>query len=138
MTENKGYQLPKFPTTFKEEDLLEGFWGSQDPSLINEALIRNVLDLKEVNNQLDKIDREKTKAELMYKHKFRESYLGQSDSKNEAWKRNSAEMSCEKEEIQLVYLNELSKELTRKAQELRARLETLKTISNNIREEMRL
>lgn len=134
------YKLPDFPDTVdvNEDDLLEGFWGTQDPILINAALIRNVWDLKKVNELLTKVDRKKTRAELRYKHKYREVYLSQKDGKSETWKRNNTEMACENEEISLLYLEEMSKELSRRAQELRARLETLKNISFNMREEMRL
>lgn len=132
------YKLPEFPDIIKEEDVLESFWGTHDPDKINEAAIQNMLDLKEINAQLLKVDRKKVKLELLYKHKYREIYLSQSSDKNETWKKHKTEMECEKEEIKLTYYEELSKELNRKAQEIRARLETLKNISYNVREEMRL
>ena len=132
------YKLPDFPDVIKEEDILDGFWGTHDPEQINEASIQNMLDLKEINEQLLKIDRKKVKLELLYKHKYREVYLSQPSDKNETWKKHKTEMECEKEEIKLAYYEELSKELNRKAQEIRARLETLKNISYNVREEMRL
>lgn len=132
------YNLPEFPKIVSDEEKLDNFWGDKDPAYINSALIKNILDLKAVNDELVKVDRKKVKAEINYKRKYRESYLNQPNSKSETWKKISSEMQCEKEEIKLLYLKEMSQELTRKAQELRGRLETLKNISFNLREEMRL
>ena len=137
MNENN-YNLPKFPKIVSDEEKLDNFWGDKDPAFINSELIKNILDLKAINDELIKIDRKKVMAELTYKRKYRKVYLEQPSSRSETWKKTSSEIACEKEEIKLTYLKEMSSELNRKAQELRARLETLKNISFNLREEMRL
>lgn len=121
-----------------EENLLESFWTTRDIDLLNEALINNVLDLKEVNRQLAKTGRKKTEAEQKYKHKYRKTYLSQPVERTETWKKINSEIECEEEEWELNYYIELETEYNRRAQELRARLETLKNISFNIREELRL
>lgn len=131
-----GYEI-KFPP-IEQENLLESFWNTRDIDLLNQALIDNVLNLKEINIKLAETGRKKAEAEANYKHKYRKLYLQQPNERTETWKKINSEINCESEEIKLNYYIELENEYTRKAQELRMRLETLKNISFNIREELRL
>lgn len=134
---DKGYVLPSFPELTKE-DIEQTFWGNQDFGLINEAMIKAVIELKDLNRKLANVERKRVKADLTHKHNYREAYLSQPEGRNETWKRNRAELECEDTEVALQYLEEISRELNRKASELRFELEALKNISFNIRQELRI
>lgn len=138
MEENKKhYKLPEFPEP-TDIDILEGFWGNQDFDLINKTLADSVIKLNDINNKLELYEREKVKTELTYKHKYREAYLSQDEKKTESWKKNKSEMLCESEEAKLFYLEEMTKELQRRASEIRFQLEVLKNISYNVRQELKI
>lgn len=135
----KDYILPSFPeiSELSKEDLQHSFWGTEDFALVNEALIRAVLQYKELNQKIAEYERKKIKADLEYKHKYRLSYLSKSEGPGtESWKKSFAEMECEKEEIKLQYFEEICRELVRKSNEIKLEIDVLKTISFNIRQEL--
>lgn len=136
--EKSNYRLPNFPNILTDEDIAQTFWGSQNPGLLAEALMQTVVKLKELNKNIIEYERRRVKAELTYKHKFREAYLLQDQNRTEYWKKTNAELACEKEEIQMLYFQEICSELSRKTREIRDEIDVLKTLSFNYRQEMKL
>lgn len=136
--ENTNYKLPNFPNILTDEDIAQTFWGSQNPGLLAEALMQTVVKLKELNKSIIEYERKRVKAELRYKHKFREAYLSQEQNRTEYWKKTNAELACEADEIKMLYYQEVCSELSRKVKEIRDEIDVLKTLSFNYRQEMKL
>lgn len=132
-------KMPEFPD-WKDLESVESagsFWDYQEISNINNTLIRTVMNLKEVNRQLTNYERERTEVELNYKHLYRSTLIN-STAKTESAKKRVAEVACEDLEIQLFYLDEIIRELNRISSGLRIDLDILKTLSFNLRQEMKM
>lgn len=128
-------KLPQLPE--QEDYNTESFLDNQEVATLNKNLIDTTLKLREVNKRLDYYSRKKLEAEVLYKHKYRETLL-ETEAKTESQKKLLAELECENEEIKVLYLEEMIKELTRLSYSLKSEIETMKILGNNIRVEMRL
>lgn len=131
--------MPEFPSWegLESIDSAGSFWDTQELSHLNNTLIRTVVNLKEVSRQLTKYEREKTEVELNRNHIYRTTVLS-STAKTESMKKQLAEIACEDYDIKLAFINEVIKELTRISTGLRIDLDILKTLSFNIRQEMKI
>lgn len=131
--------MPEFPSWegLESIDSAGSFWDTQELSHLNNTLIRTVVNLKEVSRQLTKYEREKTEVELNRNHIYRTTVLS-STAKTESMKKQLAEIACEDYDIKLAFINEVIKELTRISAGLRIDLDILKTLSFNIRQEMKI
>lgn len=129
------FKLPILPEL--EEFNTESFLDNQEISDLNKSLIETTLKLREVSKRIDSYSRKKLEAEVIYKHKYRE-FLLQAEGKTESQKKLLADIACENEEIKVLYLDEMVKELTRLSFQLKSEIETLKILGNNIRLEMKL
>ncbi len=132
-------KMPEFPDLSGLENIESrgSFWDSQDLINMNSTLIVTVLSLKEINRQITDYSRQKTIAELEYKRKFR-SLMISLDAKTETLKKHMAEKACEEEEYKIAVLEEILKELNRIAADKRTQLDTLKIITYNLRQEMKI
>lgn len=132
-------KLPDFPdwSGLDAVDYSGSFWDNQDMINLNATLIHTALNLKKVNQEITKYERQKVKIEIAYKRKYR-SILLSSSAKTEGQKKLMAELECQEEEWRLAYLDEVIKELNRISLTLRQDLDTLKTLGHNLRQEMRL
>ena len=140
MENNSGIsiKLPQFPDfTNIEEFNTDAFLDSTQIEDLNKSLIEIVLKLREVSKKLNSYSRKKVEKETIYKHKFRNALLSV-EAKTETQRKLLAELECEQEEIEIIYLDEVIKELTRYSFSLKNELETLKILGNNIRLEMKL
>ena len=86
---------------------------------------------------MTKYEREKTEIELNRNRIYRTTVLS-STAKTESMKKQLAEIACEDYDIKLAFINEVIKELTRISAGLRIDLDILKTLSFNIRQEMKI
>lgn len=131
--------MPEFPSWegLESIDSAGSFWDTQELSHLNNTLIRTVINLKEVSRQLTKYEREKTEVELNRNRIYRTTVLS-STAKTESMKKQLAEIACEDYDIKLAFINEVIKELTRISAGLRIDLDILKTLSFNIRQEMKI
>lgn len=131
--------MPEFPSWegLESIDSAGSFWDTQELSHLNNTLIRTVVNLKEVSRQLTKYEREKTEVELNRNRIYRTTILS-STAKTESMKKQLAEIACEDYDIKLAFINEVIKELTRISAGLRIDLDILKTLSFNIRQEMKI
>lgn len=132
-------KLPSFPDSNKLlENELEGlFWDSQEINDLNKTLVLTVKKLRLINSKINKYEREKTKAQLEFKHKKRRAII-EAEGSSQKEKSIVAEIECEEEEMKIAYLEEVISELTRESQSIRLELDTLKTLGMNLRQEMRL
>lgn len=113
------------------------FWDSRDISDMNETLIRTTLNLKEVSRKINAYERKRVKAQTEYNHKFRK-LMADSSAKTESLKKRLAEMELEDLEFQLAVYEECVKELNRISSGIKQDLDTLKTVSYNLRTESRI
>lgn len=136
---NTTIKMPEFPSWegLESIDSAGSFWDTQELSHLNNTLIRTVVNLKEVSRQLTKYEREKTEVELNRNRIYRTTVLS-STAKTESMKKQLAEIACEDYDIKLAFINEIIKELTRISAGLRIDLDILKTLSFNIRQEMKI
>lgn len=136
---NTTIKMPEFPSWegLESIDSAGSFWDTQELSHLNNTLIRTVVNLKEVSRQLTKYEREKTEVELNRNRIYRTTVLS-STAKTETMKKQLAEIACEDYDIKLAFINEVIKELTRISAGLRIDLDILKTLSFNIRQEMKI
>lgn len=136
---NTTIKMPEFPSWegLESIDSAGSFWDTQELSHLNNTLIRTVVNLKEVSRQLTKYEREKTEVELTRNRIYRTTVLS-STAKTESMKKQLAEIACEDYDIKLAFINEVIKELTRISAGLRIDLDILKTLSFNIRQEMKI
>lgn len=136
---NTTIKMPEFPSWegLESIDSAGSFWDTQELSHLNNTLIRTAVNLKEVSRQLTKYEREKTEVELNRNRIYRTTVLS-STAKTESMKKQLAEIACEDYDIKLAFINEVIKELTRISAGLRIDLDILKTLSFNIRQEMKI
>lgn len=136
---NTTIKMPEFPSWegLESIDSAGSFWDTQELSHLNNTLIRTVVNLKEVSRHLTKYEREKTEVELNRNRIYRTTVLS-STAKTESMKKQLAEIACEDYDIKLAFINEVIKELTRISAGLRIDLDILKTLSFNIRQEMKI
>ena len=136
---NTTIKMPEFPSWegLESIDSAGSFWDTQELSHLNNTLTRTVVNLNEVSRQLTKYEREKTEVELNRNRIYRTTVLS-STAKTESMKKQLAEIACEDYDIKLAFINEVIKELTRISAGLRMDLDILKTLSFNIRQEMKI
>lgn len=135
-------KLPKLPdiSDLSYEDVTSSFWSQADIAKANDTIISLVMRVREINKKIIENDRKKLDAKTKYDHAYRLAYLNLSENKSltETQKKMMAEAECEKEEIAYAYLEEMSKELVRLSFQANFELDALKTISNNMRLELKL
>lgn len=134
MTE-KTLKLPQFPPL--ESYTTENFLDNLEIETLNQKLIQLLLSMRIISEKLDKYSRKKVEKEAQYKLKYRNYLLGV-EGKTEGQKKLLAEIYCENEEIEIAYLDEVIKELTRHSYVIKQELEVLKILGNNVRMEMKL
>lgn len=124
-------------SALQEIDYAGSFWDDQELQNLNGTMIRTALNLKEINKKLDEAQRRKITAENTYKQKMRR-YTLSVNGKTETEKKRLAEIMCEKDEMKVLYYEQIIRELERLANACRYDLEVFKTIGNNLRQEMRI
>lgn len=136
---SENFKFPKFPewNDLKELDNTGLFWDDQDISNLNTALIKTIIALRSISNELTKYEKKKREVDLALKRKFRSEFL-QSTADNSTIRKMLAEVACEELEWKSAYLDEIIKELVKDSNRLRTELDILKTLGHNLRQEMRL
>lgn len=136
----KNSNYPDF-SKLKDIDFQGSFWDKQEFDTINATLIQTTIKLREINYEIIEYEKKKNQVELLYKRKLRKSILELEEDKtiaNATQRKLLAELKCEELETKLVLYNSILKELLTLANVFRNELDTLKTISHNLRQEMRL
>lgn len=93
--------------------------------------------LFDVTNMLNEAEHKESIAKNTYDKKFRREMI-KADGKTANDRKVRAEMACEDEWDEYYYSSMTKKELERVSQMLRAELQTLQVISNNVRQQMRV
>lgn len=90
-----------------------------------------------LNDKINEYERKERVAKLEYERKYRREYL-KSTEKTETAKRTRAELKCEELENEWIKNEQLTKELNRMAFAVRTELQTLQTIANNLRQQLKM
>lgn len=85
-----------------------------------------------LTDKINEYERKEKLAKTTYERAFRRAYLG-STEKTESTKKIRAELKCEELENEWLILEQLKNELVRTSYSMRLELQTLQTIGNNLR-----
>lgn len=118
-------------------DYVEHIVDYDDLEKLGNAINKARLGLFIVTDKINEFDRKMLLAKTEYEREYRRRYLT-SNAKTEMQRKIRAELMCEDLENNLLTFTQAKAELTRQANLLRVELETLNTISNNIRQQMKM
>lgn len=90
-----------------------------------------------LTDKINEYERKEKAAKIAYDRKYRREYLG-SVEKTETAKRARAELKCEELENEWLTMEQLKNELVRLSFSMRTELQTLQTISNNLRQQLKM
>ena len=93
--------------------------------------------LFKITEKINEYERKEKEARIKYERAYRRAYL-ESIEKTETLKRHRAELSCEGLENDVVGAEQLKNELIRMSHSLRIELQTLQTVGNNMRQQMKM
>lgn len=130
---------PKFATwsTRQVYDYVKNIVDYEDLEDLGKAITQASIGLFKINEKINEYERKEIEAKTNYERQLRRSYL-ESSAKTEAQRKARAELSCELLENDLLEFKQIKTELVRYASLLRLQLETLQTVSNNVRQQMKL
>lgn len=109
----------------------------EDLHQLGEAINAARIALFKITDKINKYDRKAVKAKLAYERSYRREYLSSSE-RTEAMKRMRAELACEKMENDYIAAEQLKSELQRVSNSIRLELQTMQTIANNLRQQMKM
>ena len=95
------------------------------------------LALFDATDKLNTVDRKSRIAKTEYERRWRRAYLS-SNEKTDFAKRTYADIVCEEYEDDYLVKEQVVKEMGRICNVLRLELQTLQTVSNNLRQQLRL
>jgi len=87
--------------------------------------------------RINEVERKEREAKLKYEREYRRAFIV-SMEKTDARKRMRAEIACEEYENDHLVLLQMKEELTRLSNTLRLELQTLQSIGNNLRQQMKM
>lgn len=132
VAETLGYDVKRDKSTGEMENIVdyEHLDGANDTiNSIRVALFR-------VTRGLDDVERKLKVAKTKYDRKFRREYLASAE-KTEMRKKAEAALLTEHLEDDILYLEQIKSELTRRAGLLKDELSSMMTLSNNIRAQVK-
>lgn len=104
---------------------------------LGDAINAARLGLFKATDRLSQAEGRARTAKVAYERNWRRFYLG-SKEKTEASKRAYADILSEEYEDNYIVYDQLSKDIYRSVNALRIELQTLQTIGNNIRQQMKM
>lgn len=90
-----------------------------------------------INDKINEYERKEKEAKIAYDRSYRREYLS-SVEKTETAKRARAELKCEELENEWLTMEQLKNELVRMSFSMKTELQTLQTISNNLRQQLKM
>lgn len=90
-----------------------------------------------LTDKINEYERKEKEAKVAYERKYRREYLS-SVEKTETAKRARAELKCEELENEWLTMEQLKSELVRMSFSMKSELQTLQTISNNLRQQLKM
>lgn len=104
---------------------------------LGSAITKARMALFVVTEKINANEREEKRAKTLYERAYRRSYL-ESMEKTEGAKKMRAALSNEELENQWLKYEQVVGELTRMSYALKSELQTLQTIANNLRQQLRI
>lgn len=93
--------------------------------------------LFEVNDAINVYERREVKAKAIYDREHRRKYIS-SNEKTESAKKARADLQCEDLEDDVIVYGQIKSELYRLSNTLRLELQTLQSIGNNLRQQIKM
>lgn len=118
-------------------DYVEHIVDYEDLEKLGNAINNARLSLFKVTEKINEYDRKALLAKTAYEREYRRRYLT-SNAKTDTQRKIRAELMCENLENDVLTYTQTKIELSRQANLLRTELETLQTISNNIRQQIKM
>jgi predicted RNase H-like nuclease (RuvC/YqgF family) len=109
----------------------------EDLEALGHAITAARIALFTLTEKINEYERKEREAKVRYDRAFRRAYL-ESIEKTESQKRMRAELTCENLENEYIAADQLKSELVRMSHSLRLELQTLQTVGNNIRQQMKM
>lgn len=130
---------PKLATwnTQKAYDYANNIVDYENLEDVGKAITQARIGLFKINEKVNTYERKETVAKTQYDREYRRAYLN-STAKTEMQKKSRAELMCENLENEVIEYKQIKIELLRYSSLLRLELESLQTISNNLRQQMKM
>lgn len=109
----------------------------EDLEDLGKAITQARIGLFKLNEKINEYERKEVIAKSNYERQLRRFYL-ESTAKTEAQKKARAELACEFLENDLLQIKQIKAEIIRYTGLLKSELETLNTVSNNLRQQMKM
>lgn len=115
---------------------IESFADANEPAKVKKEMTRLLFFNRQQREQLKMRERERVVLQNEYDKKKREAYLKQISAPNEKMRGILVDIDTEKEKYNLEIIDQKIKEINRNMSAVKLELDTLKTISYNLRTEM--
>lgn len=131
--------LPVFkaPKIASDYDYINNIYDYENLSELAEAINAARLALFKITEKLNEAERRGRRAKLEYERRWRRFYA-LSNARTEGGKRTDADTLSEDYEDKYLVYEQLAKELGRYANALRIELQTLQSVGNNTRQQMKM
>lgn len=123
--------------TFKKFYDYEAFSDFDDMLSVNKAIFYAKKGLFQVNAYLAHYEAKVNKAKTIYNRQWRREYL-KSNQKTDTARKVNADMQCEELEDDVIVYEQLREDFKKLSYNLKIELQTLQTISSNIRQQMNI
>lgn len=104
---------------------------------LNSAINKARKALFEINDKINGAERQERIAKTKYEREHRRAYLG-SNEKTEAARKARADLLCEELENDTIIYEQVRGELVRMSNAIRLELQTLQSLGNNIRQQLKM
>lgn len=115
---------------------IQSFADVDEPAKIKKELTRLIFLHRRQRTLLQAREREKVVIQTRYEKKKRESYMKHKSAPNEKTKNILVDIDTEQEKYELDIIDQKIKELNRNMSSIKLEIDTLKSITYNIRTEM--
>lgn len=133
------FKLPKFMSwdIIKLYDYENNIIDYEDLQRLDEAIKKTRLALFKATEKINSIERREKLAKTEYMRAYRREYL-KSTEKTETAKKARAELKCEELENTWLVMDQVKNEVLRLSYTLKQELQILQTISNNMRQQLKI
>lgn len=109
----------------------------EDLKRLNESINEARMGLFRVTDTINYYDREERRLKVIYDRAWRRAYI-ESNGRTDKERQYRADMVCESMEDDWIVASQLKAELIKVSQTIRMELETLQSIGNNLRQQMKM
>lgn len=104
---------------------------------LNDSIKEARIALFKVNETINQYERKAEEAKVRYGREWRREYMKAAD-KTDAGKKARADLMCERHEDDMIVNNQVKTELVRLSNSLRLELQTLQSLGNNLRQQLKM